>query len=196
MNGTSFSLPVTLVEGANTFTLTATDQATNASSATPLNIKLDSIKPALAITDPSADITTTFKDYLVKGTTSDANGITLDFKVDGVSVTPVPAITGGAFEQTVTLTSAATTTHAVSVTVTDEAGNASTVQRNIIFRALGIADALKALRISVGLDDNSTGTYNILDVAPLLNGKPKGNGVVDAGDAGVILRKVAGFEAW
>jgi len=195
MNGTSFSLPVTLVEGANTFTLTATDQATNASSATPLNIKLDTVKPELAITDPTADITTTYATYLVKGTTSDANGITLDFKVDGVSVTPAPAITAGAFEQTVTLTSAATTTHAVSVTVSDEAGNASTVQRNIIFRKLSVEDALKALRISVGLV-TQTADDLVLDVAPLLSGKPHGDTVVDAGDAVVILRRIVGLVTW
>jgi hypothetical protein len=197
MSGTTFSLPVTLVEGDNTFSLVATDVATNSSSASQLKVKLDTSKPTLAIIDPATDITTTLATYLVKGTT---NGSTIDFKVDGVSVAPAPVVTSGTFEQNVTLTSAVNTTRAISVTTTNAAGSTTTVQRNINFSVLGLADALRALRISVGLETYTEATDKAFDVAPLalLNGQyvPKGDGVVDAGDAGVILRKVAGFEVW
>jgi hypothetical protein len=51
-NGT-YSVPVTLVEGVNTFTATATDPAGNNSSAsTPFNVTLDTVLPTQTITDP------------------------------------------------------------------------------------------------------------------------------------------------
>ncbi|MDD2365138.1 MAG: cohesin domain-containing protein [Desulfuromonadaceae bacterium] len=196
MTGTSFSFAATLVEGDNTFDLTAKDQAENSSSVTQLKIKLDTASPTLAITDPSKDITTTLRTYLLTGTAGDNNEVaSLDIKVDGVSVTPAAAVVNGAFQKEITLSNPSTKTWPVSVTVTDAVGNSTTVTRNIIFKALGLADALKALRISVGLDDE-TAADQVLDVAPLLNDKPNGDGSINAGDAGVILRKVAGFESW
>lgn len=197
ITGTAYSLPLTLVEGDNTISLVATDVATNASNATLVKIKLDTTKPSLAITTPAQDITTTLAAYTVAGTASDSNSVaSIVFKVNNVAVTPAPTITSGSFQQAVTLSNPTDKAYAISVTVTDVAGNTSTVQRNINFRALGLADALKALRISVGLD-TKTAADDALDVAPLgSDNKPKGDGAVDAADAGVILRKVAGFESW
>ncbi len=53
-NGT-YSVPVTLVQGANSFTAVATDQAGNTSPAsTAIMATLDTVLPSLTITDPKA----------------------------------------------------------------------------------------------------------------------------------------------
>lgn len=196
--GNTFTFNATLSadnNGDNTFDLIATDLADNTGSA-QLKVKLDTVKPVLAITDPAQDITTTYGTWLVKGTTSDNNSIaSLAFKVDGVAVNPAPVITAGAFQQQVTLSGGATNTRAISVTVTDTAGNTTTVQRNIIYKPLALEDAVRALNISVG-KVVETAADSVLDVAPLDDGKPKGDGAVDGVDAGIILRKVAGLVSW
>jgi len=49
----TYAVPVTLIEGVNTFTATATDQAGNNSAASAaLTVTLDTVLPTLAITDP------------------------------------------------------------------------------------------------------------------------------------------------
>lgn len=193
--GTTFTYNATLIDGDNTLDVLATDLADNTGTQ-QLKVKLDTVKPVLAITDPAQDISTTYGTWLVKGTTSDNNAIaSLSFKVDGVAITPAPAITDGAFQQQVTLSGGASNTRAISVTVTDAAGNTTTVQRNIIYKPLTIGDAVRALNISVGLVVK-TPADSVLDVAPLEDGKPKGDTFVDAIDAGIILRKVAGLVNW
>lgn len=195
MTGTTFSFNTTLVDGDNTFNVLATDLAGNINTQ-QLQVKLDTVNPQLLITDPAQDITTTFSTWLVKGTTEDNNAIaSLVFKVDGIAVTPAPVITDDNFQQQVTLSGGASNTRAISVTVTDIAGNATTVQRNIIYKPLALADAQRALKISVGLVEK-TAADDVLDVAPLDDGKPKGDTFVDAADAGVILRKIVGLENW
>ena len=53
----SYSVPVTLVEGANSFTAVAVDPAGNASTASgALAVTLDSVVPTVTITDPKANV--------------------------------------------------------------------------------------------------------------------------------------------
>ena len=97
-------------------------------------------------------------------------------------------------------------TYAVTVSVTDLAGNVATVQRNITRRypngALNgsaepsLSDALKVLNASVGLATLSVSEKLNADVAPLVSGKPVPNGTVDVGDALVILKRVIGLLTW
>ena len=197
-NSFSTATPLTFAPGLNTIGIKASDTAAPPNNATvQRRVTYDTIAPALAITDPADAITTTSGSYPVKGTVTDNfNGVTLSFAVDGVAVTPVPAVgTDGVFNQNVNLNSAKT--YHIVVTATDQAGNVATVQRNIIFRPLTISDALRALRISVGIEtfDTAKGDDK-LDVAPLVNGKPQPDGLVDAADAVVLLRRVAGIVSW
>ncbi len=60
---------------------------------------------------------------------------------------------------------------------------------------VGIGDALRALQISVGLIAQSASDLIHGDVAPLVNGKPAPDGIIDGRDALVILRAVAGLVA-
>ena len=194
----SFTTPVTLVLGANTISVVASDTATPANTTTvQRNVTYDSTAPVLTITDPDQAITTTYSSYLVRGSLSDNfTGSTLSFTVDGVTVTPAPTVAGnGTFQQSVSFTEGKT--YAVAATARDQAGNSTTVQRNIIYRPIGLADALRALKISMAIE-----TYDLakgddkLDVAPLVGGKPQPDGVVDAGDAVVLLKRTIGLVNW
>ncbi|HXE96283.1 MAG TPA: cytochrome c peroxidase [Dongiaceae bacterium] len=56
-----------------------------------------------------------------------------------------------------------------------------------------ISDALKAMRIAVGLEQPTAADMLHGDVAPLVNGKTTQNGQIDIDDALLILRKIIGF---
>ncbi|MBI2353615.1 MAG: fibronectin type III domain-containing protein [Deltaproteobacteria bacterium] len=196
MNGNNFSAQVTLALGPNTIVVTATDTAVPVANVATVqrSVTFDSGKPVIAITDPAQDITTTLSRYLIKGSASDQyTAITLGFSVDGAAISPTPTLTNGAFEQSMPLTEAKT--YAVTVTATDQAGNVSTVQRNIIYKPITLGDALRSLQIAVGIVQQ-TGQDTVLDVAPLVNDLPKPDGVIDISDAVVLLQKQVGLLQW
>ena len=206
MDGTSFSVTVNLSSGLNTIDLTVTDQAGNSSSA-KRSVKSDTTAPTLAITVPAQDISTTQGSITISGAVADSvTSATVGIKLDDLNFTPTVAA-DGSFSQAITM--ATEKTYAVIVTATDQAGNSATVQRNIIKSAesgasgdingdgtVDIADALKALRIAVGLEIATAADYAKGDVAPLKEGKPAPDGVIDIADAVVILQKSVGLQIW
>ncbi len=209
MNGLNFSAQIALSSansGLNTVDVTVTDLS-GRNATDNRTITFDNDRPALEITDPLQDITTTLGSYLVKGTVSDTqSSITLTFAVNGVPVSPAPTVTSGAFEKNVVLNvPAAATTYAILVTATDAGGNTSTASRNIIYRPLSIADALRALKIAVGAIQQPTAQdLIVLDVAPLKVINPGPNETylpepdtkIDIGDALVLLRKTVDLVSW
>jgi hypothetical protein len=56
-----------------------------------------------------------------------------------------------------------------------------------------MVDALRALQISAGIYTATAEERGRADVAPMLNGKPAPDGVIDIGDALVILKKGLGL---
>jgi hypothetical protein len=90
-----------------------------------------------------------------------------------------------------------------SVLAIDAAGNATLKTASVTYaiadgnlKGTGVADvsdALRALRISVGLIVATPQDLLHGDVAPLVNGIPTQNGVIDAGDALLILKKAVGL---
>jgi hypothetical protein len=91
----------------------------------------------------------------------------------------------------------------ITVTAQDTVFNRSTVTGVIAhvpsdgnFKGTGaadVSDALKALRIAVGLAQPSAADLLHGDVAPLVNGVPDPNGRIEVADALVILKKVVGL---
>jgi hypothetical protein len=63
-------------------------------------------------------------------------------------------------------------------------------------KKIDIADALKALQITIGLYSPTLEEMIRGDVAPLENGKPKQDGKIDLADAMVILRRSLGLVSW
>jgi hypothetical protein len=59
-----------------------------------------------------------------------------------------------------------------------------------------MADALLALQMAVGISTPSAGDLQNGDVAPLIGGVPTPNGIINTGDAVVILQKAVGNITW
>jgi hypothetical protein len=59
-----------------------------------------------------------------------------------------------------------------------------------------VADALRALQISIGLITATDWDLSHGDVGPLVDGKPKANGKIDISDAMLILKKSVGLTNW
>lgn len=84
---------------------------------------------------------------------------------------------------------------------TNLARNAPVLILPVFFSLLGdldqngrvdIVDALRALKISVGLIQPTPADFQNGDIAPLVNGIPVPDGVLDVADALLILRKIVG----
>lgn len=154
MNGNSFSLTVTPVYGINTIEVTATDLADNTSTA-KRTLTFDDRNPSLSITDPSQDIKTDHADMTVKGATADLTAVTASITIDGN--TYAPAVTNGTFEQPVTFT--AEKTYQIYAKAVDEAGNETTVQRNVVYDITSPAVTIDAVTSPTNLDSQVlTGT--------------------------------------
>ena len=129
INGTSFTLEITLVPGINTIQITATDLAGNSSSVAR-TVTCLTTTPSLSITTPGQDITTAQNSLTLSGTASDTqSSVTVAVVLNGQTF--IPAVTGGTFSQQLNLP--AEGTYSVVATATDEAGNSASVTRTIIF---------------------------------------------------------------
>jgi len=155
----SFSVPVTLLAGSNTISVTASDSSAPASHSTVARtVSFDGSVPVLAITDPSQDISTGVNSYLLKGAVSSAfAGSTVQVAVDGVALGSPIVNADGNFQQTVSF--GAVQTYHISVTTTDLSSHSTTVQRNIAFNPalanptlnLGTGSGAKGGTVSVPL---------------------------------------------
>jgi len=126
----NFTTTVTLVVGQNTINYSATDEFGNVSQSVKRTITYDSNPPSVAIIDPAQDLRTNKATYLVKGTVTDTlTTPTISMTFDGQTYNP--AVTNGAFEQSITFP--IDNTYAIIVTATDGAGNSSSTTRNIIY---------------------------------------------------------------
>ena len=203
VSGNNFAVTVYLAVGQNNISIIAADLVGNTTEV-KRTVTYDTAKPALAVTDPTQDVTITSKGYLLKGTVS-GQGTTVTVTVDGTTNYSPTVSADGTFQQQLTFT--AEKTYAIEVKATSAAGNVTTVPRNIIYSAsangdvngdgvVDIADALLALRISVGLEAATVDYIRRGDVAPLVNGKPAPDGFIDVGDVQLILRRIVGLVTW
>ncbi|MBJ6727968.1 PKD domain-containing protein [Geomesophilobacter sediminis] len=200
LDGASFSATPNLTEGCNTLVVKVTDLAGNQSSG-KRTVVYDDTKPTLAVTDPGADLRTNMNIMTIKGTVADAlSSVTVT--VSEGTHTYSPAVVDGSFTQQISL--AETKVYHLVVTATDEGGNQTVVQRNIISASLpkgdlnndgrvDITDALIALQIAAGLLPQTDSELIYGDVAPLVNGVPQSDGVIDVGDVVVILKLIVGL---
>jgi hypothetical protein len=138
MSGNDFSATVYLAAGLNTIEIDATDLAGNVSSAKrTVTYNAPQAQITLAVTAPAQDVTTSNASLLLKGTVSDPAGpVTVTITMDGQTYTP--AVQDGAFQQQLTFSAAQQ--YAITVTATDDAGNTSTVTRNVIYQPTSSGD--------------------------------------------------------
>jgi hypothetical protein len=183
-----------LVEGPNPVSVLAVDFVFNRTTVSA-SIVRDSLAPALTLD--------------AAGPAIRLGQVTLSGSVEA-GLTPVVSVPGasvGAVQVLGTLWSCPVTgllpgDNPVSVTALDLAGNQTSRTGSVRFLVADgnlkgsgvpdISDALAALRIAVGLNQASAADLVHGDVAPLVNGVPAPNGVIDVTDALVILRKVVG----
>jgi cytochrome c peroxidase len=132
-------------------------------------------------------------------------GVTPSVLIDtGAAAGPVTTVPGSAVSRwSCSITGLHPGVNLITVSARDFVSNLSTVsaQLQVILPdgnlkgsgAVDISDALKALRIAVGLVQPSAADLLHGDVAPLVNGAPAPDGRIDIADALTILRKVVGL---
>lgn len=202
MNGLTFSSTVNLAAGPNTIDISATDLTGNTSTA-KRSVTSDTIAPSLAVTEPAQDTTTSQSSIIISGTIADTlTAVTVTVAVDGQTFTP--AVANGLFSQTIALNTAKT--YAVTVTAADEAGNQTSVTRNIISSTnrmssgdisgdgrVDLVDAQMELRIAVGLMAMDNLYLAQGDVSPFVGGAAQPDGKIDISDALIVLKSIVGL---
>ena len=197
VNGTTWSALVSgLVKGTNTLTVTASNQAGTSASVkgtitllSPPNLTLNPV-----LTPTSSAVQT------VSGTVDP--GLTPVLVLNtAASAGPVTTSAGGTVWNC-TISGLAVGANIITVVALDAAGEVTIRTATLSYQPadgdmnldgkVDISDALGTLRIAVGLVQPSAEQKLHADVAPLANGVPAPNGVVDVADALLILRKVVG----
>src|SRR6266496_4134155 len=118
----AFTGAVTLTEGSNTLTVTATDAASNATSQ-PRTVILDTHPPVLAVTAPANGFITNHTPVTASGSVTDATVVTVT-----VNGAPLAVGSDGRFSGSVPLTEGSNT---LTTVATDAAGNATTDTRSV-----------------------------------------------------------------
>jgi uncharacterized repeat protein (TIGR02543 family) len=205
MSGTTFTATIILRAGLNTITATALDSAGNPSTTVKRTVVYDDQKPAVAITTPPADFTTSQGSLAVQGSVTNSLSVsTASISVDGIT-TSLPLDGTGNFSTTAVF--AAEGLHTVAVTATNQAGVSTSVQRNVQYTRFGdlnssgsvdLTDAVLAFRHIMGEQPLTDDVIRRrCDVAPLgADGSPHPDGAIDLGDVVIILRRVVGLTKW
>ncbi len=181
-----------LASGANAITVTADDFSENRSTASII-VTIDTAAPALAINPATTPRNTNKKNHTITGTME--AGSTVVVKM-GTTTLPV-TVDGGTWSCPVS--GLASGANGITVTATDSVGNVASQTAVLFFaapdgmiaggNAVTIDDALKALRIAVGLVKPSTEDMLRGDVAP--QGAPDDK--IDVSDVVLILKKSVGL---
>ncbi|RII29942.1 MAG: hypothetical protein CXR30_09090 [Geobacter sp.] len=177
VNGTTFglTLPAFTTPGSYTVNIVATDASGNAS--TTRTVIYDPIVPVLTVVSSAPlKITATGGVLVAKDKNGPVGNVTI---ANGTSTLDLSGVTYDSASLNVYALSAA----GVSTRNGDLDGNGQ----------LGISDALQALRMASGLVTPTTAELLHGDVAPLVNGVPVPDGVIDIRDALVILRASVGL---
>ena len=123
VSGGTWSKVVTLTDGANVFTATATDATDNTSDATDaVTVTLDSDAPTVAIT--TAAQTVNEASFTLEGTVTVEAGAMVDVLKDGNSI-GAASVSGGTWSKVVTLTDGANVFTATATDATDNTSDAT-----------------------------------------------------------------------
>ena len=124
--GQAFSHPVTLVPGNNTIIVTATDKAGNVTTESR-TVVLDQTSPVVSVNVPTGNNTTNMVGLTITGTSDEAATVTI--ALNGGSA-QAAMMNGNAFSLPLTLAYGPNT---IDITITDRAGNTSTMQRQVVY---------------------------------------------------------------
>jgi hypothetical protein len=215
--GMSYTPPAQ-ADGSHTLYVQERDAAGNWSLSGSFTIVIDTTAPTIGISAPSsvvgnsglpvsytvtyggADAVTLTAQDVTLNKTGSANGtVTVSGTGAGTRTIMISSITGSG-------------TLGVSIaanTASDAAGNiAGGAGPSTVFTVdnssgdlngdgdVTVADALKALRITAGLDAPTAVDMAHGDVAPIVGGVPQPDGKINIGDVVVILRRAVGLMTW
>lgn len=194
---TTWNAAVTgLVEGDNTITVTGIDLA-NVATAITATINVDTTPPALSIA--ALNSPTRGESRILSGTIEAGIKPVVNISTNAV----IGPVTVSGTSWSCQLSGLAKGTNSITVTATDAAGNSASTAASLTvilpdgdFAGKGsvdISDALKALRMALGIIQPSAVDLLHGDVAPILDGAPAPDGKIDLADALVILRKTIGL---
>jgi cytochrome c peroxidase len=196
VTGNSWSAQISgLVQGVNTITVTATNQAGVSARVTgaiqlllPLTLTLNQVS------SPSNSPVQT-----ISGTVG--AGVTPVVLTGSAAAAGPVTVSGGVWS--CTISGLLPGANAVTIVALDGTGSLAFKTASLDYEpadgdlngdgVVDLADALLALRISVGVVQPSAAQKLHADVAPLVNGRPAPDGSVDISDALTILRKVVGL---
>lgn len=118
-----------LSEGSHTVTISISDNDGNISDLLSSAFNVDTVPPALNISNPASGLITNNKTLTVSGTTNDATSspVTISIKLNGVDQGTV-TVSSGAFSKALTLAEGSNT---IEVKAVDSAGLNSTVTRTV-----------------------------------------------------------------
>jgi membrane-bound inhibitor of C-type lysozyme len=123
----SFSTALTLVEGANTVTVIATDNAGNQQTDTR-TINYDPNAPVLTVTGPADNSISVQSFITISGTINETSTVSVTVNNGAPQAA---SITGNTFSVTVNLASGLNT---INITATDLAGNSSNAKRTVTYQ--------------------------------------------------------------
>lgn len=122
----SYTPQSALSEGSHSYTVTIADNDGNSKTSSSQTFTVDTIAPALNITNPTDGLITNNASLTVSGTTESTATITI--KLNGSDQGAVTVNGDGTFSKVITLASGSNT---IEIKSTDTAGNTTTVTRNI-----------------------------------------------------------------
>ncbi|WP_224981559.1 MBG domain-containing protein [Geomonas agri] len=196
VSGGSFTGSALLAPGVNTVELTA--ERDGRSSRSKRSVTFDPAAPALAIGEPAQDLRTEAEAVTIQGTVgSAAEGV----QVEAGGALYTPDVVAGAFRQQLAL---ALGENRIAVRAASVDGATSVAHRNLVRierisgdlggnGSVDIHDALQLLRISLGSEPASAAALAHGDLAPVVNGVSRPDGVIDVGDLLVLLRRIVGL---
>jgi len=196
----SYAIPA-LTEGGNSILVAARDLSGNEATARASTV-LDTVPPALTVAPVSTP--TIFTSQTISGSVSDLGGVNAVFVQVGDGERKQASITGSTWSYLLTSLQPGAATQ-VTVTARDAAGNESsrspaTLAAIGVLQAgdlsgdvtVGLEDAQLAMQMGVGIKQPDVGQLQRGDLAPLVGGVPRPDGVIDTGDAVLILGIIAG----
>ncbi|WP_162604869.1 MBG domain-containing protein [Geomonas ferrireducens] len=193
----AFAATAALLPGGNTIEFTA--EREGRSSRVKRSVTSAANGPSVAIASPPQDMRTEAASVVLRGSCGTVADGGLTLAVNGTTA-PLE-LSAGLFEREILLRLGE---NRVTVEARSATGEVSVAQRNLIRveRIAGdlngdgrvdLGDAARLLRVSLGEEEASAEVMAHCDLAPLVDGVPKPDGVIDVGDVLVLLRRIVGL---
>ncbi|QWV92175.1 hypothetical protein KP004_13195 [Geomonas oryzisoli] len=194
----SFTASAILAEGVNTIELSA--ELDGRSSRVKRSVTFTPRAPALSVTDPVQDVRTEAVSVTIRGAAGNTAAGTVQVEAGGTVFTP--EVVAGVFRQQLPL---ALGENRITVSASSSDGTTSVAHRNLVrIERIGgdldgngsvdIRDAWQLMRISLGAETADAAALAHGDLAPVVNGVSRPDGVIDVGDLLVLLRKIVGLQ--